>query len=78
MNTIECHYPADHALHLSAHEVSALMLLREAPVDANSTTLDVVALHEAGLARLVEPAQAAARFAISDEGLSVLRALGAG
>jgi hypothetical protein len=77
MKTIEC-LPVEDGLRLSAHELSALLLLREAPVDANRATADVVALERAGLAARIGAESGLPRFAISDNGHALLRALGAG
>ena len=62
---------------LSAHELAALLLLRDAPVARMAVTPDVMALREVGLVQLVESAQGEARFALTVEGNAVLRVLGA-
>ena len=62
---------------LSAHEMATLLLLLHAPIDALTATPDATALQNAGLARLVDSDQGNARFAITDEGNAMLRALGA-
>lgn len=63
---------------LSAHELATLLVLLQTPVDVRAATEDVLALREAGLARLVGSEPGEARFAITDEGNAVLRMLDAG
>ncbi|KAE8757199.1 hypothetical protein FSO04_24965 [Paraburkholderia madseniana] len=63
---------------LSAHELATLLVLLQAPCDAMAATPDVMALRDAGFAKLVDSGQGTARFAITNEGNAVLRVLGAG
>lgn len=77
MNTIEYSRLSEEARCLSAHEMAALVLLRYAPIESRMRTPDVVALHSAGLAELIESESGEYRFAITNEGNAVLRALGA-
>ncbi|WP_063888843.1 hypothetical protein [Burkholderia stagnalis] len=62
---------------LSAHEIAALMLLDQAPVAAESGTLDLTALREAGLAELIESKAGGPEFSITRTGQAVLRILSA-
>jgi hypothetical protein len=77
MKIIERKYGSEAALCLSAHEIAALLLLLQAPVDVMAATPDVMALREVGLAQMVESEQGKARLAITNEGNAVLRVLGA-
>jgi hypothetical protein len=77
MKVIERKYGAEAALCLSAHEIAALLLLLQAPVDVMAATPDVMALRDVGLAQMVESEQGKARLAITNEGNAVLRVLGA-
>ncbi|SOE66210.1 hypothetical protein SAMN05446635_2819 [Burkholderia sp. OK233] len=63
---------------LSAHELATLLVLLQAPCDAMAVTPDVMALRDAGFAKLVDSGQGTARFAITNEGNAVLRILNAG
>ncbi|MFM0165909.1 hypothetical protein PQR39_36435 [Paraburkholderia sediminicola] len=63
---------------LSAHELATLLVLFQAPCDVMAATPDVMALRDAGFAHLVDSGQGTARFAITDEGNTVLRILSAG
>jgi hypothetical protein len=78
MKVIERNYAPEGVPCLSAHELSTLLVLLQAPVAVMAATPDVMALREAGLAQLVDSGQDKARFAITDEGNAVLRVLGAG
>lgn len=78
MNVIERNCVPEGVLCLSAHELATLLVLLQAPCDAMAATQDVMALRDAGFAKLVDSGQGTARFAISDEGNAVLRVLGAG
>ncbi|MFL9860388.1 hypothetical protein PQR72_32440 [Paraburkholderia madseniana] len=78
MKTIERNDAPEAVQCLSAHELAMLLVLLQAPCDVMAATPDVMALHDAGFAKLVDAGQGTARFAISDEGNAVLRVLGAG
>jgi hypothetical protein len=62
---------------LSAHEIAALLLLLNAPVELVAATPDVMALHEVGLVQLVASEIGESTFALTAEGNAVLRVLGA-
>ena len=76
MQTMECERTFEVALYLSAHEMAALILLRQAPIDQAMGTPDVLALHNAGLAQLIAAAPCEFKFAITSAGKAALRALG--
>ncbi|MFL9884560.1 hypothetical protein PQR68_20515 [Paraburkholderia agricolaris] len=78
MELIERIYTPAERRCLSAHELATLLVLLQTPVDARAATEDVLALREAGLARLVDSKRGEAKFAITDEGNAVLRMLDAG
>jgi len=63
-------------LQLSAHEMSALILLSQAPIEIMFSNPDLFALQQAGLAELTKLENGISRFAITREGRAVLRALG--
>lgn len=62
---------------LSAHEIAALLLLLNAPVEVRAATPDVIALREVGLVQLVASECGAGKFVLTAEGNAVLRVLGA-
>jgi hypothetical protein len=63
---------------LSAHEIAALLLLLNAPVEVMAATPDVMALREVGLVRLVACEYGEGKFVLTAEGNAVLRVLRAG
>jgi hypothetical protein len=76
MKTVERPYVSQSKRCLSAHEISALLLLRQAPIEMTKATPDVVVLHEAGLVQLIESEGGKGRFTMTAEGDAVLRLLG--
>jgi len=63
-------------LQLSAHEMAALILLSQAPIDTMMRNPDLAALEREGLAALTKLESGVSRFAVTREGRAVLRALG--
>lgn len=62
---------------LSAHEMAALLLLRQGPIDAACAPHDAATLQHSGLACRYEAESGGMRFAITDQGKAILHALGA-
>ncbi|WP_241022169.1 hypothetical protein [Burkholderia sp. Ac-20353] len=60
---------------LSAHEMAALMLLEQAPVEVERGTLDMTMLRDAGLAELIDRDNGDPKFSITRKGKVMLRML---
>ncbi|PCE30112.1 hypothetical protein [Burkholderia ubonensis] len=60
---------------LSAHEMAALMLLEQAPVEVERGTLDMTMLRDVGLAELIDRDNGDPKFSITRKGKVMLRML---
>ncbi|WP_232449828.1 hypothetical protein [Burkholderia ubonensis] len=60
---------------LSAHEMAALMLLEQAPVEIERGTLDMTTLRDVGLAELIDRDKGDPKFSITRKGKVMLRML---
>ncbi|KVC84962.1 hypothetical protein WJ47_20240 [Burkholderia ubonensis] len=60
---------------LSAHEMAALMLLEQAPVEIERGTLDMTKLRDVGLAELIDRDKGDPKFSITRKGKVMLQML---